>query len=236
MCICLGVHVKNTRELILKRTTRNEEDEYTNITIPLSLHHGNSKVILINSPGLGVAKDGENGQFKNIANRLQRSGIASVIRYQSSLGDFAFKKIGMEPLLMDNLREVINYALKEAHLICGSKTPELFLAGHSAGASTSAAVAYEYPQVSKMLLIAPSADIDPELVRKGLLNFSGELYITIGDKDYVISQEAAQNLVEWATKAKSRKLVTVSDCDHDFSGEINSKKLCEAYFWAFNEG
>jgi len=230
----LGTSVKNTRDLTLKRTTKNEENEYVKVTIPLTLHPSCSNAILINSPGLGCSKDGENAQFKKIARHLQRSRIASVIRYQSSLGDFAFNKINMEALLMDNLRAVVNYALNEAQSICGSDEPELFLAGHSAGASASATVAFEYPCISKMLLIAPSADIDPDIIRRGLSNYSGELYITLGEKDYVISPEVAHNFAEWATKAKSKKVVPIPDCDHDFSGEINGKILCEAYLWAFN--
>jgi len=232
--IPLGDSLLNARDAFLKRKTKNEENELAEITIPLTVHRNHSNAILINSPGLGNSKDGENNKFKKIATRLQKSGIASVIHYQSSLGDFAFKKVNMEALLIDNLRAVINYALSEAQSICGFNTPELFLAGHSAGASTSAAIAFAFPQVSKMLLIAPSADIDPTLIKENLSKFAGELYVISGDKDYVISPEAAQTFVEWATKAKTKKVATIKDCDHDFSGAKNGKILSDTYFWAFS--
>ncbi len=38
---------------------------------------------------------------------------------------------------------------------------------------------------------------------------------------------------KWATKAKLRKVVTVPDYDHQFTGETNGRILSKAYLWAF---
>ena len=225
---------KRRKDIILKRIAQNEENETVEISIPATVYFSNSGRILVNSPGLGVCKDGEKGKFAEIAALLQEFNVASVVLYQSSLADFAFKKVSMEALLTDNLRTVLNYALSKSRIICGSNKPVLFAAGHSAGASTTAAVAPENPQVSKMLLIAPSGDIDPSIVKKSLSKYIGELYVASGDRDYVISPAAAHALAEWAIRAKSKQVVTISDCDHDFSGERNSKFFSKAYFWAFN--
>ena len=80
---------------------------------------------------------------------------------------------------MDNLRAVLDYTLVQTKDICGSDAPELFLAGSSARASTSAAIVSQYSKMSKMLLIAPSIDIDLALVKKGLSKFTGELYLLL---------------------------------------------------------
>jgi pimeloyl-ACP methyl ester carboxylesterase len=143
--------------------------------------------------------------------------------------------VDMEKLLMDNLRSVVNYALTNSGEICGSKEPTLILAGHSAGASASAAVASEYPQISKLLLVAPSADIDPRIIRHSLSRFNGELFIISGDKDYVINPESAKTISTWATRAKTKKLFVVSDCDHDFSSQKGQKFLFKSYFWVFGK-
>ena len=224
---------KRQKDIILKRTAQNEENETVEIAIPATVYFSNSGRMLVNSPGLGVCKDGENGKFGEVAAFLQELDVASVILYQSSLADFAFKKVNMEALLMDNLRTVLSYATSNAQVICGSNKPVLFVSGHSAGASTTAAVGPENPQVSKMLLISPSGDIDPSIVKESLSKYAGELYVISGDKDYVISPEAAHALAEWATKAKIKRIVTVPDCDHDFSGERNGQLFSEAYLWAF---
>jgi hypothetical protein len=226
---------KNRQDIVLKRMTQNEEDETVEIAVPATVFFSNAGKILVNSPGLGCPKEGENGKFTEIADLLQKLEVASVILYHSSLSDFAFKKVSMEALLMDNLRAVLNYALKESQMICGLKKPVVYAAGHSAGASTTAAVAPEYSCVAKMLLIAPSVDIHPTLVKRSLARFKGEINVISGDRDYVISPEAVQSFGKWATKAKFTRIATVPNCDHDFSGEANRHLLGKAYLWAFDE-
>lgn len=226
--------VKRQKEFAITRTTKNEDDEIVNINIPLAVNYTKTGKILINSPGLGGSKDGEEGIFSKIAKTLEAKNLASMVRYESSLFDFAFKKIGMEPLLMDNLRAVINYSLEHAKDICGSDQPELFLAGYSAGASTTAAISAEYKQTVKMLLIAPSVDIDPATVEKSLSEYTSELYLISGDKDQVINSQALNTIGQWAKNTKYKKIITIPNCDHDFSGKQNKQIFKQAYLWAFS--
>lgn len=219
-------------DITLEIIVENEEGELVQTGIPVTVHPINTGVVLINSHGLGGSKDGYNNKYVKIAQLLQGLVVGSVIRYQSSLFPFAFQDVNMT-VLLDNLRAVIEYCLNEAMLVCGSDIPEIYLAGFSAGASTSAAIAYEYPQVTKILLISPSADVGTDVLRKGLSNYKGELYITLGDNDYVIGPKAAQTLADWATKARFKKVVVVPNCDHQFTGERNGRILSKAYLWAF---
>lgn len=216
------------------RTQENEENKLVEINIPITIHPCKAGVILINSHGLGGSKNGDKSKYKKIASLIQKADIASVIRYHCSLFPFAFQNVEMESLLIGNLRAVIRYSLQNAQPLCGSNEPKLYLAGYSAGASTSAAVASEFPQISKMLLISPSTDINPSTINRGLSNYQGELYITLGDNDYVINPRTAQNLADQATKSKLKKLVLIPDCDHQFSGEKNEEMFRKAYLWAFN--
>ena len=140
----------------------------------------------------------------------------------------------MKPIILaEFLSSVLTYVLDNAESISGSGSPDIYLAGYSAGASVSAAIAYDFPQVTKMLLIAPSADIGTESLQRGLSRFNGELYITLGEKDHIVTPEMATTLSEWATKARVKKLVTVPNCDHHFTGKMNGRILSKAYLWAF---
>jgi predicted esterase len=225
----------NSQEnLVLKRTEKNENNKWTEIGISLAISSCEAGAILINSHGLGGTKDGADNRYKKIATLIQKSEIATVIRYHSSLFPFAFQDVEMESLLIGNLRAVIGYSLQNAQLLCGSSEPKLYLAGYSAGASTSAAIASEFPHISKMLLIAPSGDISESAINRGLSNYRGELYIILGDKDYVINPKTAQSLADQASKAKHKKVVLIPDCNHQFSGEKNEKRFREAYLWAFS--
>lgn len=217
----------------LKRIVETVEGKLAEVSIPITAHPSKTGVVIVNSHGLGGSKDGYNNKYMKIANLLQNLGVGSVVRYQSSLYSFAFQDVDMDILLLGNLRAVIEYVLNEATIICGLHDPEILLAGFSAGASTSVAVTYEYPQVTKMLLIAPSADIDKDTLKKGLAAYKGELYITLGDNDQVVGTKTAQTLAEYATKAKLKKVVVVPNCDHQFTGERNGRILSKAYLWAF---
>jgi hypothetical protein len=228
--------VNKPKEFTITRNAKNEDSELVNINIPLAINYTKTGKILINSPGLGGLKDGDNGIFLKIAKTLQVKNVASVVRYESSLFDFAFKKVSMEQLLMDNLRTVINYALENAKEICGSDQPELFLAGYSAGASTTAAISAEFKQTTKMLLIAPSIDIDLATVEKSLSEYTSELYMISGDKDYVINPQALNTIGQWAKNTKHKKIITITNCDHDFSGKQNKQNFAQAYLWAFGDG
>jgi len=156
-------------------------------------------------------------------------------RSQQARAPFAFQNVDMGVLLMEKLRAVIEYCLTEARLVCGSARPTFYLAGFSAGASMSAAIAHEYPEVTKMLLISPSADISTDVLRDGPAKYRGELYITLGDSDAVVGPKAAQTLADWATKARFTKVVVVPHCDHQFTGETNGRILSKTYLWAFND-
>ncbi len=220
-------------DITLERTVKVEEANLIKIGIPVTVHPSRIGVVIINSHGLGGSKDGYNDKYVRIAEHLRNLEVGSVIRYQSSLFPFAFQNVEMNVLSEGNLRAVIEYAIRDAYRVCGSYNPEICLAGFSAGASISAAVAHAYPQVTKMLLISPSADVEPRVLKRALSKYLGELYITSGDNDYVVSPKAAGAILEWAEEAKVRKIITVPNCDHQFTGERNGRILSKAYLWAF---
>lgn len=220
-------------DIPLERTVKIANAEFVKISIPVTVHPSKTGVVIINSHGLGGSKDGYSSKYVKIAQLLRDLGVGSVIRYHSSLFPFAFQNVDMDVLLEGNLRAVIEYALNEAKFVCGSDGPKIYLAGYSAGASTSAAVACEYSQVTKMLLISPSADIEIETLRRGLSEYDGELYVTLGDNDRIVGPKAAETLLELATNATMKNVVIVPNCNHQFTGETNGKILSKAYLWAF---
>lgn len=199
--------------------------------IPITVHRCDNEVVIVNSHGLGDSKEGYKNRYVKIAQLLQSLKVGAVVRYQYSV---APEQSFVKPIiLVEFLKSVLNYILGNTRSICGSDNPEIYLAGYSAGAAVSAAVAYEFPQVTKMLLIAPSADVGIDNLKRGLSMFKGELYITLGDNDHVASPENAMALSQWAIKARFKKVVIVPNCDHHFTGETNRRILTKAYLWAF---
>ncbi len=172
-------------DVTFERIVKVSANDLVHIAIPITIHQCKVGVIVVNSHGLGGSKDGYNAKYVKIANLLQSLKVGAVVRYQYSVAPE--QKFEKAILLIESLRSVLNYVLNNAESIGGSEDPDIYLAGFSAEASISVAVAYEFPQVTKMLLIAPSADVGVEDLKKGLSLFKGELYITLGENDHIIS-------------------------------------------------
>ena len=122
---------------------------------------------------------------------------------------------------------------ENAEGICGNLTPELYLMGHSAGASAIGAIASEYEQITKLLLLSPSLDVGKEQIRQGLAGYTGELHIVVGMDDRVVLPVQSRFFDRAAQRATVRRFVALWHCDHDFSGPRNNDLLRKAPHWAF---
>lgn len=214
------------RMAISDQARRKEEIE---LSIPLAIHpNRESGYIIINYPGVMGDIDGYNAKYRTLANFLQEK-VGAVIR----LGNHYFSDFNYDKSVQDNLRAVINYAIKNSKEICGSKVPVIYLMGFSAGAAAIAAIAHEFPHVRKILLVSPSGDAGEEDMTRGLAEFTGEVYIVAGENDNIVGPEAAPMISSLVKKASVHKLVIVKNCDHQFRGRENGMIMSKAPLWAF---
>jgi pimeloyl-ACP methyl ester carboxylesterase len=132
-----------------------------------------------------------------------------------------------------DLRATIGYALANAEDICSTSDPDLYVMGFSAGAGAIAIVSADYPQVKKVLLIAPSVDAGKMAIEEKFGRFRGEVYIAVGEYDESVGKEAGEYFLGLATAAREKTLVIIPNCDHQFQGWINGKIMSKAPFWAF---
>jgi predicted esterase len=150
------------------------------VKLPIIIHPKNSGIIIINYPGFNGEINGYNNKYRTLA-KLMQERIGAVIQS----GNQYHEMLDYKESVKDDLRAVIEYSLENAENICQTKIPTIYLVGFSAGASAIAAVAHEYPAVSKILLISPSADAGFESLQKGLSEYTGEVYILSGSNDDV---------------------------------------------------
>lgn len=188
------------------------------------IHFAKSNVIILNYPGISGDIDGYNNKYGKLADFLVEKNVGAVVRMGNQ--DYGNYPINM----IENFRKLIDGVLKNSQNICGTSSPEIYLMGFSAGASTIAAIAADYDQVKKILLVAPSGDSGriQELKR-----FKGEVYITIGANDEIVGAQAGQFFYDLATNALRRKLEIISNCDHQFRGRVNGMIMSKAPLWAF---
>lgn len=193
------------------------------------VHPHKSENVVIIYPGFNGTIGGYNNKYLKIAELLVKRGVGAVVR----IDNFFVPGVSYEKSVKDHLREVIVYVRGNADKICGNKRLNIFLMGISAGAGAAAAVVFEYSCVKKILLVAPSTDAGVRAIRTGLGAFGGEVYVVVGENDEIVGKDSGLLFFELATGAKSRKLVAVPNCDHQFRGGINGRILSKAPLWAF---
>jgi len=204
--------------------------EETTVSFEINIHDlPKSNVIIINYPGYQGDIDGYQGKYRTLAHLIQRKGIGAVIRTDNQYRyGFLYEKSAVA-----DLRATIEYALENAESICSTREPDLYLMGFSAGAGAIAIVSPNYPQIKKVLLMAPSVDVGRATIEEAFGKFRGEVYIAVGEDDECVGKEAGDYFLGLATGARKKKLVIIPNCDHQFQGWINGKIMSKAPFWAF---
>lgn len=198
------------------------------VDVELAIHPNASKRIIINIPGANGDIDGYEEKYKKLAHYMQKQGLGAVVRTDNHF---------LARYLPDvKLRAALDYALSHAWEICGEASPDIMIMGFSAGSSAAAAIAHEYPQVKKLLLMAPSGDMGPTEVKEGLNKFKGDVTIVIGEEDDIVGVEAGDKFFSLTTGARHKELIKIPNCDHQFRGEVNGRIMSEAPFYAFTAG
>lgn len=228
----------NIVKLTLKRSTLLSVDELGNVLDPpvkydydidIALHKARSNKIVVIYPGAGGTLDGYENKYLKLAGIIQ-DRIGCVVRQNNVRVPTA----NYHSILCNNLETVLEYVLNNSLNIFDIADPEVYLMGFSNGAGATAAVAYKYPQVSKLLLLAPAFGAGTESVAHGLGLFTGEVYIAIGKNDINVGYKTGQVFKELSKSASLVKLEVIPMCDHQFRGEVNSMILSKAPLWAFN--
>jgi dienelactone hydrolase len=188
-----------------------------------------SNVIIVNYPGYQGDIDGYQGKYRRLADLIRRKGLGAVIRMDNQYRyGFLYEKS-----VVADLKATVDYALANAKAICSTSEPDLYLMGFSAGAGAIAIVAADYPQIKKVLLLAPSVDAGKTAIEEAFGKFRGEVYIAVGEYDECVGREAGDFFLGLATGARKKTLVVIPNCDHQFQGRINGKIMSKAPFWAF---
>ncbi|HCW32109.1 MAG: hypothetical protein UT36_C0002G0005 [Candidatus Peregrinibacteria bacterium GW2011_GWF2_39_17] len=202
------------------------------LSVKLTVHPSDNGIIVINYPGALGDIDGYNNKYATLGNHVQQN-VGAVIRTDNPV----YAGFKYDVSVREHLKVVIDYALKNAVEISGVKTDDvvIYLVGFSAGSSAIAAVAHEYPQVKKILLMAPSGDAGQEAITEGLRKYTGECHIVIGENDEVVGKDAGSFFASLATGASVVRSVVIPNCDHQFRGERNGRIMSAAPLWAFSD-
>lgn len=195
--------------------------------LELAIHPLTNGKIIVNYPGSEGSLDGYNNKYKTLADYIVQKQLAGVVRL-SNPHTFGF---GWDM----NLRRAMEYILKNSQDVCGSKIPEIYLMGFSAGASIIATLAWEYPEVKKILLFEPTLSINRPDISHGLGQFKGELVVITGQGENALGEDVGYEFIKLATQVSKKEIVVIPNCNHQFMGEANGRILSQAPFYAFSD-
>lgn len=190
--------------------------------------------IIINYPGRGGDINGFNNKYQKLGQYLSDQGVGAFIQ----MPNIEWPRRDYRETLIEDLLAVCDYADRSTHILRDPAAPslesdyELYLMGFSAGASAVAGAAHE-SGATKILLMAPSGNASCELVTASLQNYTGEVYIAVGEDDEVVGANAGQRFFEMAENASKRSLQMIPNCDHQFRGRENGMIMSKAPLWAF---
>lgn len=178
-------------------------------TLDIAIHPSKSNIILVIFPGVDGSVDGYENKYIKIAEKVQsKTGVAVVRCSNPFISSFHWES---------NFRRVLEYIEDSSTIICGSKDYYLYLFAHSAGASITAHIAWEYPYIKRLLLVNTATKLDMDKIAEGLRHFKGDrLVIVYGDQD------ASRGDVDKISPSHAKN-ITVIDTDHYFSGSSINK-------------
>ena len=195
-------------------------------TTDIHIHPLNNGVIIINVPGVGGGCDGYQSKYVKLADFLIQNSLGAVVRMGDPYNPFGWDR---------NLRQVMAYVLDNSEKICQSEKPNIYLMGTSAGAGAVSLLAWEYPEVKRMLLLEPAAPSDRSNLKDALGRYTGEIVVVTGSPGISLGKDVGQIFTDFCTNTTKRELVELTDCDHHFSGEKNGRILSQAPLYAFSK-
>ncbi len=180
-----------------------------NCKLDIAIHIADSKIIFMTVPGVDGSVDGYKNKYKKIAEAIQKDFKVATVRISNPFISSHHWQ--------SNLRSALHFIDLNSKSICGHKDFELRIMAHSAGASALAQIAWEYPFISRILLINPASKIGMDKIQKGVDKFDGEqVTLFVGSKD-PSSSEFSQ--FKTSSEPSNLKIVRIDGANHHFSGK-----------------
>lgn len=172
--------------------------------LDLYVHPADSPIVFLTVAGLGGTANGYKNKYIDIVeNAFRRHGVAAV-----RMGNPYYSTN-----IVSNVRVALSYILKNSNEITNGKLNEIYIQGHSAGATITAMIAWEYPEITRLLLINPVPKFNGVSIVDSLEKFTvGDASIMYGEHDpsaeYWRQQSTLPNIL----------VSEVKNADHHFSG------------------
>ena len=178
-------------------------------SLDIAIHPADSKVVLLTVPGVDGSVDGFEDKYVKIAESIQEKYGAAIVRMANPfITSYHWES---------NIRQSLNYIIENTEEITGQKDAEIRIMAHSAGAAIVAQIAWEYPEITRILLVNPATKLGIDKIQYGLSEFGGnKITVLFGSEDPSVG-----DVDEIAKISEAKNVYThiLEGVDHNFSGE-----------------
>jgi len=178
-------------------------------SLDIAIHPADSKIVLLTVPGVDGSVDGFEDKYIKIAESIQEKYGAAIVRMANPfITSYHWES---------NIRQSLNYIIENTEQITGHKDAEIRIMAHSAGAAIVAQTAWEYPEITRILLVNPATKLGIDKIKYGLSEFGGDrITIMFGSEDPSVGDV---DEIAKISEAKNVHTYTLEGVDHNFSGE-----------------
>ena len=177
-------------------------------SLDIAIHPADSKIVLLTVPGVDGSVDGFKNKYIKIAESIQEKYGAAIVRMANPfITSYHWES---------NIRQSLNYIIENTEEITGHKDVEIRIMAHSAGAAVVAQIAWEYPEITRILLINPATKLGIGKIKYGLSEFEGDkITVMFGSED-----PSAGDVDEISKLSEAKNVHThiLEGVDHNFSG------------------
>ena len=179
-------------------------------SLDIAIHPADSKIVLLTVPGVDGSVDGFEDKYIKIAESIQEKYGAAIVRITNPfITSYHWES---------NIRQALNYILENAEEITGHKDIDVRIIAHSAGAATVAQIAWEYPEITQILLVNPATKLGIDKIQYGLSEIGGsKITVLFGSEDPSVGDV---DEISKLSEAKNVHTHILEGVDHNFSGEL----------------
>jgi dienelactone hydrolase len=224
----------------LQLTAKGYQGQTVPYEVPFIAFPTTSGRLLIQAPGAGEVKEGAWNRYVRLGEHLQARNISSLVSFNPPWPDaqgkypdepYSYRDASWNRIFVEGMANLVAHCLANGESLCGTKEPEVYLAGFSAGGSVAVAVAPLFARISRILLVS-AYDSAGWFFLHGLRHYAGDVYVAYAEDD-IPAVALAMTLRSLARRVRAVSARGVPKCDHGFSGETNGKVFSKAYLWAF---
>ncbi len=224
----------------LQLATTGNQGQTVPYEVPFIAFPTTSGNLMIQAPGAGEAKEGAWTRYVRLGEYLRDRNVASMVSFNPPWPDaqgkypdepYSYRDASWNRIFVEGTAHLVEHCLANAERLCGTKEPEVYLAGFSAGGSVAVAVAPLFAQIRKILLVSAYDSVGWFFLH-GLRHYTGEAFVAYAEGD-TPAMALAMTLRSFARRASGVHARGIPNCDHGFSGETNGRIFGHAYLWAF---